>query len=163
MHKEVVNSFQLTFAYEVVEYDALGTFAVQFQPHHIIGLEIGPHPSRRVNETASFHVLAQRLLRDDARADEPRVVKIHLHIGVPPSGRDDFDPVVGKLSESRQARCGRLEDVDVIEGPALVPHFGQRLSEVSTDVEHDPARHGPIMADAASGALDVCASEEVLP
>ena len=68
-------------------------------------------------------------------------MEVHLHIGVPPSGHDDLDPLIGEPLEGLPARRGRLEDVDAVECPTPVEHLGKRLSDVPTDVEHDPTHH----------------------
>ena len=141
VHEQVIDPSQHALVIEVVEDDTLGALAVQLQPDVVVGFEVGPHPCRRVDERASLHRAGQRLLAGEARSDEPRVVEVHLHVGVPPSGHDDFDPLVGEPLERRPARGGRLEDVDAVECPTPVEDLRERLPEVPTDVEHDPTHH----------------------
>ena len=106
---------------------------------------------KRQRCTASVRAFSRTTL-----APMSRVVQIHLHVGAPPAGADDLDPFVGELAECGEARRCWLEDVDPIERPAWVAHFGQRLAEVRPDIEHDPPRHGPMLAEAAAAAALAC-------
>ena len=141
VHEQVIDPVQHAVVIEVVEDDTFGALAVQLQPDVVAGFEVGRHPCRRVDEGASLHRAGQRLLASETRSDEPRVVEVHLHVGVPPSSHDDLDPLVGEPLKRRAARGGRLEDVDAVECPTPVEDLGKRLPDVSTHIEHDPTRH----------------------
>lgn len=84
---------------EVIEHVTLRPFAVELEPDLIVAVEMVLDPCRGVDEVAALNLLAAGFLGGDARTNRSGVVELHQGLFGPPTGRHDFNPMVGQPFE----------------------------------------------------------------